>query len=473
LIPSLARHIVMKEAAKAQPEASVPLPPAPTPALALAPTPTPALVASTETLESLADDVGSLWASSRIPVLEEPPSSLEFLRDFVSKSRPCIIQHSILAKNDNVENDDDAGRRGPPLLLSLDDLVARMEGVDVLLDVNATPDGHGDCLRRVAVPATRTNRSTNTAGDGNDEGASDQSSIIEIFVEPEVRKMSFPRFRDRLRTKRKSGRVDDENVAERIFHPTSIEKAGDAENNSENDDDDDDAVLYYSVQNDCLRADLPSLWDAGIFPASFNWAEQAFGVGPPDAVNLWVGNELGVSSMHKDHYENLFYVLSGEKVFTVCPPADAPFLYERECPAGIFVSSTKNGGGSGWRVQQQQQQQEEGRTDDGETQSTPATVRWIAANVQHKNDDQHLADYPLLAYTHPITITVRAGEMLYLPALWFHSVTQTKETVAINYWYDMKFDSPAWCYFHFLSQLQPSPAPPSPPSASIHPNTVP
>jgi hypothetical protein len=448
----------MKEATKAQLEASVPLPPT-------------ALVVSTETLESFADDVGSLWASSRIPVLEEPPSSLDFLRDFVSKSRPCIIQHAILAENDK---DDNAGhsrsRSGPPLLMSLDDLVARMEGVDVVLDVNATPDGHGDCLRRVAVPSTSTTTRTksSTAGNDDDEGANDESSIIEMFVEPELRKMSFPQFRDRLRAKRKAGRVD-ENIAERIFRSTSIIEPVDDSKDSKNDDIDGDAVLYYSVQNDCLRADLPSLWDVGIFPASFDWAEQAFGVGPPDAVNLWVGNELGVSSMHKDHYENLFYVLSGEKVFTVCPPADAPFLYERECPAGIFVSSTKDGG-SDWRVQQQTQQDS---PDDGPSQSTPATVRWIAANVQHKNNDQHMLDYPLLAYTHPIAITVRAGEMLYLPALWFHSVTQTQETVAINYWYDMKFDSPAWCYFHFLSQLQPAPSPSPPsPSAGVHPNTA-
>ena len=446
LVPSLARDIVMKEIAKAQPEASVPLPPPPA----------PALVVSTETLESFADDVDSLWASSSIPILEEPPSSLEFLRDFVSRSRPCIIKNAILTENDDDDNDDNSRRSRsssrPPLLLSLDDLVALMEGVNVVLDVNATPDGHGDCLRRVGVP-TRT------------EGAVEKElSIIDMFVEPELRKMSFPQFRDRLRAKRKPcGRVDDENVLDRIFLPTTVEPVVDDSHSENGESDDDNAVLYYSVQNDCLRADLPSLWDTGIFPTSFNWAEQAFGVGLPDAVNLWVGNELGVSSMHKDHYENLFYVLSGEKVFTVCPPADAPFLYERECPAGVFVSSTKDGGGN-WKVQQQQEQEQESQSDDGQSQSAPTTVRWIAANVQRKNNDQHLADYPLLAYTHPITITICAGEMLYLPALWFHSVTQTKETVAINYWYDMKFDSPAWCYFHFLSQMQPGPTPPSPPA---------
>ena len=44
--------------------------------------------------------------------------------------------------------------------------------------------------------------------------------------------------------------------------------------------------------------------------------------------------------------------------------------------------------------------------------------------------------------------------MLYLPALWFHQVSQSCETVAINYWYDMRFDSPLYCYFHLLEGIQ-------------------
>lgn len=66
-----------------------------------------------------------------------------------------------------------------------------------------------------------------------------------------------------------------------------------------------------------------------MFPETISFAEQAFGVAP-DAVNLWIGNEQAVSSMHKDHYENCFYVCCGEKIFTLCPPADAPFLYQKE-----------------------------------------------------------------------------------------------------------------------------------------------
>jgi jumonji domain-containing protein 7 len=65
-----------------------------------------------------------------------------------------------------------------------------------------------------------------------------------------------------------------------------------------------------------LRKEISNLQDN--FPSGIEWAEEAFGPSQPlDAVNLWMGNELAVSSMHKDHYENLFYVASGEKIFTV------------------------------------------------------------------------------------------------------------------------------------------------------------
>jgi jumonji domain-containing protein 7 len=83
-------------------------------------------------------------------------------------------------------------------------------------------------------------------------------------------------------------------------------------------------------------------------------------------------------------------------------------------------------------------------------------VKWIQGNVEPLVDNKDAAptNQPLLSLTHPRRVHVKAGEMLYLPALWFHQVTQTCETVGINYWYDMQFDSPNWCYFNLLQQLQ-------------------
>lgn len=33
-----------------------------------------------------------------------------------------------------------------------------------------------------------------------------------------------------------------------------------------------------------------------------------------------------------------------------------------------------------------------------------------------------------------------AGDVLYLPSLWFHHLRQSHSCVAVNFWYDMEFD---------------------------------
>jgi len=161
--------------------------------------------------------------------------------------------------------------------------------------------------------------------------------------------------------------------------------------------------------------------------------------------------------MHKDHYENLFYCLSGEKIFTLCPPADIPFLHEKECESGTFkfvetsVESDSypagfdprdgNGVRGRWVVE----------LDRCEGVDEIQKIRWIEPDITRPDAAEH---FPQLKKAHPVTVRLREGEMLYLPALWYHRVTQSCETVGINYWYDMRFDSPSWCYFNFLQHLK-------------------
>ena len=53
-----------------------------------------------------------------------------------------------------------------------------------------------------------------------------------------------------------------------------------------------------------------------------------------------------------------------------------------------------------------------------------------------------------------LDVRVREGEVLFLPALWFHRVGAApgRVTVAVNYWHDMQFDA-RWVYFSFLQQI--------------------
>ncbi|KAL3932421.1 MAG: hypothetical protein SGBAC_010859 [Bacillariaceae sp.] len=348
-------------------------------------------------LETFAENVEFLWKQTNVPVFSSPPSPIQFLRDHVQCSRPCIIRNAITDET------------GVPIRLTLDDIAQRLGPKETMLTVDVTPDGHGDSVRTMS------------------HGSS-------IFVQPAECEMTIDDFRRRLRGHTTAHDKTNTDINSRPILADSISKVPSVSKEIP-----DESVVYYSRQNDCLRNEIPDLYKT--FPQGIDWAEEALGPEQAlDAVNLWVGNERAVSSMHKDHYENLFYVASGEKVFTVCPPADVAFLYEhRQYCSGRFQVNEQNGT---WEVCEE----------DDDT-----TIPWIAPDVtilQNENRDVLLEEYPLLQYVKPLEILVREGEMLYLPSLWFHRVTQSCETVGVNYWYDMRFDSPLWCYFTFLQQLE-------------------
>jgi len=69
--------------------------------------------------------------------------------------------------------------------------------------------------------------------------------------------------------------------------------------------------------------------------AEIQWASEAFGK-QPDAVNIWLGNKHSITSMHKDHYENLYAVVKGSKTFILHPPTDLPCLTYKQYKVGIY-----------------------------------------------------------------------------------------------------------------------------------------
>ena len=159
------------------------------------------------------------------------------------------------------------------------------------------------------------------------------------------------------------------------------------------------------------------------------------------------------------------------KIFTLCPPADVPFLHEGEFDSGTFrCTGIGEGDGEEWVVDRDMDDETVGDSSCG---GSPKRVRWIESDIDRYIDedvDRALGDdyevggdnedteygkrYPLLRLAHPIRVEVSEGEMLYLPSLWYHSVTQTCETVGMNFWYDMQYTDPRWCYFNFLQKVK-------------------
>ena len=188
--------------------------------------------------------------------------------------------------------------------------------------------------------------------------------------------------------------------------------------------------LYLSHQNGNFTSEFEPLHKDAAAPIS--WAVEAFGC-VPDAVNIWIGDSRAVSSCHKDFYENIFMVISGEKHFTLLPPTDFPFLYERSFPVAQFRQDED----TKWRVY-----------DDAQSQPVP----WIAVDP----DSPDLTEFPLYSHTHPYKVTVKAGQCLYLPAMWYHQVSQSADEhgrcIAINMWFDMRYET-KFNYRNFLVNM--------------------
>ncbi|XP_055291886.1 cytosolic phospholipase A2 beta [Moschus berezovskii] len=91
-------------------------------------------------------------------------------------------------------------------------------------------------------------------------------------------------------------------------------------------------VLYVQKQCSNLPTELSQLLP-DVEP-HVPWASEALGK-MPDAVNFWLGEAAAVTSLHKDHYENLYCVVSGEKHFLLHPPSDRPFI-----PYELYTQAT-------------------------------------------------------------------------------------------------------------------------------------
>ncbi|OAQ77666.1 phospholipase A2 protein family [Purpureocillium lilacinum] len=157
----------------------------------------------------------------------------------------------------------------------------------------------------------------------------------------------------------------------------------------------------------------------------------------PDAINLWIGNSKSVTATHKDNFENIFVQVRGRKHFVLLPPLCQPCMNEKLLPPATYVRRPQSGGFS--------LEVDEGKepvpfvTWDPEDLSSNATSLSRLANPMH--------------------VTLEPGDMLYLPAMWYHKVSQScipgdeGFVVAINYWYDMEFSGTLYPLASFLRNL--------------------
>ncbi|XP_058255011.1 bifunctional peptidase and (3S)-lysyl hydroxylase JMJD7 isoform X2 [Hemibagrus wyckioides] len=154
-------------------------------------------------------------------------------------------------------------------------------------------------------------------------------------------------------------------------------------------------VFYVQKQCSNLTEELPEL-TADVQQAHIPWMSEALGK-MPDAVNFWLGEEQAVTS----------------KLYQ-------PATYKQKQDGSFEI------------------------VDEEDSKKVP----WIP--LDPLNPD--LERFPSYRQARPLCCTVKAGEMLYLPSLWFHHVRQSHGCIAVNFWYDMDYDI-KYNYFQLVESL--------------------
>tara|TARA_R110002003_G_scaffold138_14_gene12747 strand:- start:2792 stop:3691 length:900 start_codon:yes stop_codon:yes gene_type:complete len=186
---------------------------------------------------------------------------------------------------------------------------------------------------------------------------------------------------------------------------------------------------YAQTQNDNLRNEYATLF--ADVPRSIPFARIALEK-EPDAINFWLGNSHSVTALHKDNYENIYVQILGRKHFVLLPPVESACVNER----GVLAATYQLRDGTGGEVKKQ---------DLSISVDEPEEYVPFATWDPDKPDENATVHSQ---YSHPLRVTLDEGDMLYLPALWYHKVSQSCNDegicCAVNYWYDLEFSGAFW-----------------------------
>ncbi|KAG0229189.1 JmjC domain-containing protein 7, partial [Actinomortierella wolfii] len=363
----------------------------------------------------------------RIPV----PTALEFHR-YVAANRPVIVQlptkHNLYGDEEEEEEATEEEKSGAatkqqqwqwPAFDKWDNDYLTSKLGDKQITVACTPDGWADAVK-----------------DG------------EFFVMPCERKMTFTEFLKGMSVGQKQQQSDHE--------PT--------EGMSEK------VVQYIQLQNGNLTTEYEELMQD--VPDEIEFASEALGR-VPDAVNFWYGDARSTTSLHKDHYENIYAVITGKKIFTLIPPTEQFCLHEKKYTAAVYVDNDNVSSPSSSSSLSLQPLDPPTRTKwielnpadylghHGEVSPYSADGRTTDNAPKHPTPTDRatfLERYPRFKHCRPFRVVLNPGELLYLPAMWYHQVEQVGDLkedkcIAVNWWYDMDYAGDRFAQTGFMTKL--------------------
>ena len=200
-------------------------------------------------------------------------------------------------------------------------------------------------------------------------------------------------------------------------------------------------VYYLQSQNGNLNSDTPLTPLLEDLPTNIPFAEEV--LGPPEAINIWIGTSASVTSTHRDPYENLYLVLKGSKTFTLYAPVDEIALCSEHVRTGRYVYNAEK---------------KEFTT---ALDEPITTIPWIPIDPLLPYQEL-ISKYPMYKYAQPQRVTVQEGQVLYLPAGWFHHVEQdcgawedgsVAPCIAVNYWYDQDYEGEKYVMRQHIGRL--------------------
>jgi hypothetical protein len=155
-------------------------------------------------------------------------------------------------------------------------------------------------------------------------------------------------------------------------------------------------LIRQSQQPDAVRIALQSARLDSCLP-DFSRHNPMPGLSPDVVGRIWIGNQTVVPA-HSDHSDNLACVLAGQRTFTLFPPEQAVNLYI------------------------------------GPLQSAPTGAPLSLVDILAPDFSRFPRYAEALAVAQQATL--KPGEVLFLPALWWHHVQATTSfNLLVNYWW--------------------------------------
>ncbi|WYZ38924.1 hypothetical protein EsH8_III_000838 [Colletotrichum jinshuiense] len=208
-------------------------------------------------------------------------------------------------------------------------------------------------------------------------------------------------------------------------------------------------VRYAQTQNDNLRNEYLALF--AHVPPSIPFARIALDR-DPDAINLWIGNSRSVTALHKDNYENIYVQVRGRKHFVLLPPLCHPCVNEQALTPATY---SRLGDGLRLGLDRDEDGDETAVQSGGDEAAPPDAVPFATWDP----DAPGVNATPYSQLAKPVRVTLEPGDMLYLPAMWYHKVSQSCPddgegfVLAVNYWYDMDFSGPLYPLSAFVRDV--------------------